>query len=82
VQDAYKLFVDKAQAFSKALGKTVMNWNEVYNNFKDTLDKDTVVHVWLDKTVLQDCTKNQFRGVLSNNAEWYLDGLDRTWDLM
>lgn len=59
----YEYFVKRTQDIAKKFGKVVINWNEVYDNFKDTLDKNTVIHEWNNSNSLIDATSKGFKAL-------------------
>ena len=59
-----------------------MQWSEVYDHFKDSLPKETVVHVWKDVTNVTEVLAGGYdvlRNVGYDKTSWYLDNLDVTW---
>jgi len=79
-QQAYMYFVEQAHQMIIPAGRNPVNWEEVFNNFGSALDKETIVHVWLDFDTLAAVVAAGYRGILSNNDVWYLDHLDTTWE--
>eukprot|EP01084_Bolivina_argentea_P194217 333193_1 len=63
--------------------KTVINWDEVFQNFHSTMDATkTVVQVWHggDDSVISSVVAAGFRAIYSPDPQWYLDSLDTTWE--
>jgi len=80
--EAYMYFVQFAHNVAISAGRSPVNWEEVYNNFGTKLDKETIVHIWLDKDTLSKVVADGYRAILSDNDLWYLDHLQITWDAM
>jgi len=77
--DAYMYFVERAHQIVIAQGRYPINWEEVFLNFGNKLDPETIVHIWLDHATLAAVVAAGYRGILSNNDVWYLDHLSTTW---
>ena len=80
---AYAYFVKKAAAIATSKGKRPVQWSEVFDHFKATLPKNTVVHVWKDDTNVTEVLADGYdvlRNVGYDATSWYLDNLDVTWD--
>jgi len=78
-EDAYMYFVEQAHNNVIAAGRAPVNWEEVFNHFGSKLDKETIVHIWLDHATLAKVVAAGYKGLLSNSDVWYLDHLDVTW---
>jgi hexosaminidase len=81
--DGYAYFVRKAADIAIAQGRRPVQWSEVFDHFKDKLNKQTIVHVWKDVTNVTEVVALGYavlRNVGYNNVSWYLDNLDVTWD--
>jgi len=78
-QDAYGYFVEKAHDIIIAQNRNPVNWEEVFLNFGNKLDPQTIIHIWLDHATLAEVVAAGYRGILSNNDVWYLDHLSTTW---
>jgi hexosaminidase len=72
-EDTYKYFVDKAATITREQNRLPIQWVEVFEHFGDKLDKNTVVHVWKEKTTLDGVLKAGYRALLSNQDDWYLE---------
>lgn len=81
-EETYKYFVDKTATIARDQGRLPVQWVEVFEHFGDTLSNDTVVHVWKDKSTLNEVVNAGYRALLSDNDLWYLDQLSVTWDMM
>jgi len=75
----YMYFVQRYHEIATANGRTPINWEEVFIHFGTQLPKDTIIHVWLDHETLVNVTNNGYRGILSNQNDWYLDHLSTDW---
>ncbi|XP_065845351.1 uncharacterized protein [Oscarella lobularis] len=78
--DAYKYFVSRAHQYAKNEQKTSVNWEEVFNHFGSTLEKNTVIHVWLNSKTAAKVVAAGYRCILSNSNRWYLPHLTVTWE--
>ena len=83
-KDAYLYMVDRAQALIYKYGRTPVNWDEVYENFGNTVDPRTIFHVWNDETLVHNITRDGYRVIYSPDdwPAWYLDSLYSTWQDM
>jgi hexosaminidase len=81
-EDIYKYFLDRAASIARAQGRTPVQWVEVFEHFGSTLDNNTLVHVWKDKSTLNSVLLAGYKALLSNQNMWYLDWLDTTWQTM
>ena len=80
--DGYAYFVKKVGQIAIANGRRPVQWSEVYDHFKDSLDKKTIVHVWKAKDTLTEVVKAGYQALINNDPgddSWYLDGLGHTW---
>ena len=78
----YAHFVGRAASIAIAQGRRPVQWSEVYDHFKDTLPKETVVHVWKDVTNVTEVLAGGYdvlRNVGYDKTSWYLDNLDVAW---
>lgn len=81
-EETYKYFVDRAATITRGLNRLPVQWVEVFEHFGNTLDKDTIVHVWKEKSTMDGVLKAGYRSLLSNQDDWYLDHLTTTWQTM
>ena len=73
-EEAYLYFVKRAQASARAIGKTVVGWEEIWRHFGTQLDKSTIIHQWLpNSTVAANASAHGYRVLWSNCDCWYLD---------
>nr|AOW41676.1 glycoside hydrolase 20 [Lagenidium giganteum] len=77
--DAYKYFVDRANAIARQLQRRPVMWVEVFEQFRDKLHPSTIVHVWKDKQSLAEVLAAGYHALLSNQHDWYLDHLATSW---
>ncbi|KAH3760696.1 beta-hexosaminidase subunit beta [Pelomyxa schiedti] len=77
--DAYMYIVEKAHSIVSSFGREPVNWEEVFDHFGNTLDAQSIIHVWLDHSKLAEIVAAGYRGILSNNDVWYLDHLETSW---
>jgi len=81
--DGYSYFVKKAASIVIGHGRRPVQWSEVYDHFKKTLDPSTIVHIWKSVTNVSEVAEDGYN-VLVNvgyaNGSWYLDNLNRAWD--
>jgi len=78
----YEYFITKAHEIATDYNRSPVNWEEVFNHFGKNLSSDTIIHVWLDHATLGRVVEAGYRGILSNQDDWYLDHLDTTWTTM
>jgi len=81
--DGYAYFVKRAAELARKQGRRVVQWVEVFEHFRERLDKQTVIHVWKEKETLKEVVELGFDALLSNgfgSKSWYLDHLDVVWD--
>lgn len=81
-EETYEYFVDKVATIARDQKRTPVQWVEVFEHFGSSLDMNTVVHVWKEKTTLDGVLSAGYNALLSNQDYWYLDHLATTWDLM
>eukprot|EP01119_Soliformovum_irregulare_P025257 TRINITY_DN930_c0_g1_i1.p1 TRINITY_DN930_c0_g1~~TRINITY_DN930_c0_g1_i1.p1 ORF type:complete len:590 (-),score=153.11 TRINITY_DN930_c0_g1_i1:24-1793(-) len=77
--DLYMDYVKRAHDIILSFGRTPVNWEEVFNHFGNKLNPKTVIHIWLDHATLAKVVAAGYRGILSNDGVWYLDGLETSW---
>jgi len=77
--ETYMYMVEKAHDITEGLGRTPINWEEVFLHFGSQLDKETVIQIWLDHATLAKVVAAGYRAILSNSNVWYLDHLPTTW---
>jgi hexosaminidase len=77
----YEYFVEQTNAIAISLNKSPMRWEEVFTHFGERLDKRTIIHAWLTSEAMVEAANAGYKTVFSvNNADYYLDYLDVTWD--
>jgi hexosaminidase len=85
MEGGFEYYVKRVQAFiwEKMAGdREVVAWNEVWNHFGTTLNKKTIIQMWLPNstTVPQNVTSHGYRLIWSDESVWYLNYVDRTWE--
>jgi len=81
--DGYAYFVKKVAGMVIARQHRPVQWSEVFDHFKGSLPKETIVHVWKDVTNVTEVVAlgyNVLRNVGYDNVSWYLDNLGVKWD--
>merc|ERR1712166_1249082 len=76
--DGYAYFVKRAASIALAQGRRPVQWVEVFDHFGDKLDKNTIVHVWKDKSTLTAVVAAGYNALINNSPgadSWYLDHL-------
>jgi hexosaminidase len=79
-EDTYGYFVSKVDDIAKNMNKKPIRWEEVWTHFGTQLDRDTIIHVWLDHATLSNVTASGYYGILSDQDVYYLDHLNTAWD--
>lgn len=76
----YQYFVARVQALAQAMGRDVVGWNGIWDNFGTELAKGTIIHKWIgDVKSIVDITSAGYRVLWSVDSPWYLDSLGTTW---
>jgi hexosaminidase len=81
--DGYAYFVKKVAGMVLARKHRPVQWSEVFDHFKGSLPKETIVHVWKDVTNVTEVVAlgyDVLRNVGYDNVSWYLDNLNVKWD--
>eukprot|EP00899_Mesostigma_viride_P012792 jgi/Mesvir1/21513/Mv03956-RA.1 len=78
--DIYKGFVSQAGAAVRHEGQTPIHWQEVFDTFGTSLDKNTIVQIWLPNASPLNVIANGYRVIVSNSDMWYLDWLNVHWE--
>lgn len=81
--DGYAYFVKKVAGMVIARQHRPVQWSEVFDHFKGSLPKETIVHVWKDVTNVTEVVAlgyDVLRNVGYDNVSWYLDNLNVKWD--
>lgn len=81
-KDAYRYVVEKAHDMIYSMGRTPVNWDEVWANFGKTIDPNTIIHVWRNEEYVYDATRDGFRVLVSPDMPWYLPHVNTTWKQM
>lgn len=80
--DAYAYFAKRAADIALSQGRRPVQWSEVYDHFKDKLDKRTVVHIWKPNTNVTEVVSNGYNVLINVGyvaKSWYLDNLNVNW---
>ncbi|CAN0904239.1 Beta-hexosaminidase 3 [Linum grandiflorum] len=77
---AYEYFVLRTQKIALSHGFEIINWEETFNNLKNKLNPETVIHNWLGGNVAPKVVGAGFRCIVSNQDKWYLDHLNGKWE--
>jgi len=74
-------FDERVIDIANKAGKTVIDWDEVFSAFGDSLDPTkTIIQVWHSgNSLMPDVVKAGFRAIYSPDPIWYLDHLSTTW---
>jgi len=70
---AYLYYIQQVQKISIANGRIPVTWEEVFVNFQESIDKRSIIQVWIDHATLPKVVQKGFRAILSNNDAWYLN---------
>lgn len=72
-EGTYEYFVDKVANMARELMRTPVQWVEVFEHFGSSLNNDTVIHVWKEKSTLDGVLSAGYKALLSNQGLWYLE---------
>lgn len=72
-EDTYKYFVDRAATITRSLNRLPVQWVEVFEHFGNTLNTDTIVHIWKEKATLDAVLQAGYRALYSSQDYWYLE---------
>lgn len=81
--DGYAYFVKKVAGMVIARKHRPVQWSEVFDHFKGSLPKETIVHIWKSVTNVTEVVAlgyNVLRNVGYYPKSWYLDNLHIKWD--
>jgi len=79
----YAYFVKRAAEIALAQGRRPVQWSEVFDHFKGSLDKKTIVHIWKSVTNVTEVVALGYDTLVNvgyNAKSWYLDNLNVQWD--
>ncbi|XP_065187725.1 uncharacterized protein LOC135818301 [Sycon ciliatum] len=79
IDDTYKYFIAVTHAMARRLGRKSIHWEEVFNHFGGSLDRDTIFQAWLSHETAAKIVAKGYQCILSNQDAWYLDHLKITW---
>jgi len=77
--DVYEYFVASVDQMTINLNRSPVRWEEVWKHFGTELDQRTVIHAWLSRDALLNCTSLGYRAIWSVDGLYYLDSLGETW---
>jgi len=66
--DGYGYFVQKVAGIAVSQGRRPIQWNDVYDHFKDKLAKSTIIHIWKGGVNVTEVLANGYN-VLLNVAD-------------
>jgi len=79
----YAYFAKRASQIAISNGRRPVQWSEVFDHFKDQLDKRTIVHIWKSVTNVTEVVALGYNVLLNvgyDAQSWYLDNLNVKWD--
>jgi len=79
---AYARFCKRVAGMAIAQGRRPVQWSEVFDHFRGTLPKETIIHVWKNVTNVTEVVAlgyDVIRNVGYDSKSWYLDNLDVQW---
>ena len=71
---AYLYFVRRAQQIARGMGREVVGWDEIWDNFGTSLDPTTIIANWRNINAT-DVTAHGYRMLHCPDPLWYLDSL-------
>ena len=72
--EAYLYFVRRAQQIARGMGREVVGWDEIWDNFGTSLDPTTIIANWRNINAT-DVTAHGYRMLHCPDPLWYLDSL-------
>ena len=60
-----------------------MQWSEVFDHFKDKLDKKVIIHIWKSVTNVTEPLADGYNAIVNvgyDALSWYLDNLQVDWE--
>jgi len=79
----YAYFVKRVADIAIEQGHRPVQWSEVYDHFKNKLDKKTIVHIWKSVTNVTEVVAGGYNVLVNvgyDKLSWYLDNLQVMWD--
>eukprot|EP01043_Picozoa_sp_COSAG02_P069081 COSAG02_NODE_11702_length_1671_cov_10.049153_2_plen_152_part_00 len=76
----YAYFVQKTAAIAIAQGHRPVQWSEVFDHFKDKLDKKVIIHIWKSVTNVTEPLADGYNAIVNvgyDSLSWYLDNLGK-----
>lgn len=78
--DAYLYYFRRVTQIAIDMGREVVGWDEIWENFGTSLDPRTIVAGWRGWAFnATDVTSKGYRMLATPDTEWYLDSLSTTW---
>ena len=80
--DGYLYFVKRAGEIAIKQGRRPIHWDEVWQNFKTKLHKQTIIHIWnngINLTEIAAAGYNILQSDSRGGHDWYLDHLSVRW---
>ncbi|CAK0847582.1 unnamed protein product [Prorocentrum cordatum] len=81
--EGYAYFAKRVASMVIQRGHRPVQWSEVYDHFKASLPKETIVHIWKGVTNVTEVVANGYDvliNVATGDKPWYLDYLNIKWD--
>ena len=67
--EALQYFDERVINIANASGKTVIDWDEVFTNFTDTLDpSQVIIQLWHGTSLVPDVVQAGFRAILADQV--------------
>ena len=79
---AVRYFVKRTAAIAIAQGHRPVQWSEVFDHFKDKLDKKVIIHIWKSVTNVTEPLADGYNAIVNvgyDALSWYLDNLQVDW---
>lgn len=77
-EGAYLYFVQRVQQIAMDMGREVVGWDEIWDNFGTSLDPRTIIANWRNINST-DVTSKGYRMLYCPDPLWYLDSLTTNW---
>ena len=78
-----RYFVKRTAAIAIAQGHRPVQWSEVFDHFKDKLDKKVIIHIWKSVTNVTEPLADGYNAIVNvgyDALSWYLDNLQVDWE--
>eukprot|EP01113_Clastostelium_recurvatum_P013610 TRINITY_DN1724_c0_g1_i3.p1 TRINITY_DN1724_c0_g1~~TRINITY_DN1724_c0_g1_i3.p1 ORF type:complete len:531 (+),score=117.02 TRINITY_DN1724_c0_g1_i3:2207-3799(+) len=77
--ELYMYFVNRVAGMVKGMGRQVVNWESTYTTAGNTLDKGTIVNIYLSMDVMEKAVGSGYQCIVSFANAWYLDNVGNNW---